>query len=497
LPENEYRKSRDRYPALSDRRALPAAEPVAGDFSDHDLRVEKALLGTLIRGTGDNLPEALEVGLEPHDFYREAHGAIFSGIAALYNQNVKVDLLTLADMLKKNGTFEAAGAEVYLLEVEDFAVSFNSTREYAKMVVDRASMRRLREVGLEILDSCRETPQSVDQLLGDAESAVYDIRDRRHSSSLLFLPDTLQSVYDRICAIAGQGGGLTGVPTGFTYLDSLTGGLQKSDLIILGGRPGMGKTAITLNIALNAAIPSLRQGFKDMPPVTVMIFSLEMGREQITMRILCQLGHFNLLHMRSGGLTAEELAKLSEVMGVLSAAPIYIDDSSGQKLRPIDLRAKARRIQRMVKRLGLPPMGLIVIDYMQLLAPNKEHPNREREVAEISGALKSLAKELDVAVLCCSQLKRADVEKPDLTDLRDSGSIEQDADIVAFILRKELLHPDKPEFKNQGELQIKKHRNGPTGVVKLYYFKEYTSFVPGTYQDILTGESPPPPSDAG
>jgi replicative DNA helicase len=201
--------------------------------------------------------------------------------------------------------------------------------------------------------------------------------------------------------------------------------------------------------------------------------------------------------MRSGGLTAEELAKLSEVMGVLSAAPIYIDDSSGQKLRPIDLRAKARRIQRMVKRMGLPPMGLIVIDYLQLLSPNQERPNREREVAEISGALKSLAKELDVAVLCCSQLKRADVEKPDLTDLRDSGSIEQDADIVAFILRKELLHPDKPEYRNQGELQIKKHRNGPTGVVKLYYFKEFTSFVPGTYQDIVTGDSASAPADAG
>jgi replicative DNA helicase len=420
----------------------------------------------------------------PEDFYREAHREIFAAITDLYNRDQPVDSLTLSDRLKKRQTYDHVGGLSYVAEIEDRAVRFNSTREYAKIVVDRSAVRRLRAAAIEIQERCRETPDSVDELLSDAEASVFDIRDNRLKESLVYLPDSLYGINERINEIAALEGRLSGIPTGFEYLDRLTGGFQKTDLIILGGRPGMGKTAITLNLALNAALPHRRQAHRDMPAVSVLIFSLEMGREQIIMRILCQLGGFNLLKMRSGGLTPAELSGLTEVMSELSGAPIYIDDSSGQKLRPIDLRAKARRLQRNISRLGLPPLGMVVVDYLQLMTPNEQYANREREVAEISASLKSLAKEMNVAVLCCSQLKRADVAKPELSDLRDSGAIEQDADMVAFILRKEVLHPEKPEHENKGELQIKKHRNGPTGVVFLHYLKHCTSFVPPAYQDL-------------
>jgi replicative DNA helicase len=250
----------------------------------------------------------------------------------------------------------------------------------------------------------------------------------------------------------------------------------------------MGKTAITLKLALNAAIPRIRQSHQSMPAFSVLYFSLEMGREQILMRILCQLGHFDLLKMRTGKLKEDQYGDLTSVISQLKQAPLYVDDSSGQKLRPLDLRAKARRLQRMLKNTDRPPLGLIVVDYLGLLTPNKDHQNREREVAEISASLKSMAKEMNVAVLCCSQLKRSDVGKPDLTDLRDSGAIEQDADIVAFILRKDILNPDKPELAGHAELQIKKHRNGPTRNIPLRFIAESSLFVPAPLELSDVGE---------
>jgi replicative DNA helicase len=461
---------------------------MAQDFSELDLRIEQALLGTLVRGRGENFPDALGQGLGPEDFFRDGHAEIYSAIADLYNRDIPVDTLTLSDKLRARGTYEAVGGEIYLAELEDLAVSFNSTAEYAKIIVDRAALRRLRLTAADIQHKCQDNPSSVDDLLSDAEAAVFDIRDRRLSGTLVFLPDCLMGIQERVAEIMSLEGRLSGIPTGYKSLDLLTGGFQKTDFIVLGGRPGMGKTAITLNLALNAALPGRREAYKDMPPSSVLIFSLEMGREQIIMRILSQLGRLSLHRMRTGGLSPGDLVRLTEVMNELSAAPIYIDDVSGQRLRPIDLRAKARRLHRNITRLGLPPLGLIVVDYLQLMNPNEQHANREREVAEISNSLKGIAKELGVTVLCCSQLKRADVEKPELSDLRDSGAIEQDADIVAFILRKELLYPDKPEHANKGELQIKKHRNGPTGVVYLHYIKECTSFAPLAYESF----EPPP-----
>jgi replicative DNA helicase len=453
------------------------------EFSELDLMNEKVLLGTLITMGAENLPEALDVGLVPEDFYREAHQEIYSAIADLYNRNEMVDSLTLSNRLKSRGSYEKVGTEVYLSDLEASAVVFRATKEYAKYVVDRAAVRRLKAVGLEIAEKCASVPGSVDELLNDVEAAVCGIRDRRCESNLFFLPETLSDVYQRIAEVASLQGRLSGVPTGYAYLDRLTGGFQKSDMIVLGGRPGMGKTAITLNLALNAAMPWRREAYQDMGAFSVMFFSMEMSREQIVMRILCQLSRIDLLKMRSYGLSPQEMDLLTQTINELHEAPIYIDDTSGKKTTPLELRAKARRLMRLLDRGKLPPLGLIIVDYLQLMTPDEKHSNREREVAEISASLKSLAKELNIAVLCCSQLKRSDDGAPELSDLRDSGAIEQDADIVAFILRKEVLHPDKPEYEGKAELQIKKHRNGPTGVLHLNFLKHCSCFLPSTFQD--------------
>jgi replicative DNA helicase len=449
-----------------------------------DIEVERILLGTLLHYSGENFPDVLDVGLRPQDFYRETHGEIFAAMADLYNTNEPIDIPILKEKLLQRKTLSQIGGEAYLEDMFMQAATMFHTKQYAKIVVDRSTVRRLLKASADTIQKCEETPSSAELVLDDAEAAIFKIRDTRLSTSLVYLPDSLNSVYDTIMSLKDLKGSLSGIPTGFNHLDFLTGGFQRTDLIILGGRPGMGKTAITLNLALNAAIPSIRQGFRTMPPSTVLFFSLEMGREQIIMRILCQLGRFDLLKMRTGRLTEAEYSRVLEVMAKLKAAPIYIDDSSGQKLRPMDLRAKARRLQRKLGATGLPPLGLIVVDYLQLLSPNQEHNNREREVAEISAGLKSLAKELNVVVLCCSQLKRADVGKPDLADLRDSGAIEQDADMVCFILRKEVLHPDKPEHAGKGELQIKKHRNGPIDTVDLNFLREFSCFIPAQYEKI-------------
>ncbi|MDR1082105.1 MAG: replicative DNA helicase [Deltaproteobacteria bacterium] len=455
-------------------------------YTELDRKTEKVLLGTLIRGNGENLTDALEVGLIPEDFFSGTHQEVYSAIADLYNRDQPIDIMTLSDKLRTRGTYESVGTEVFLAELEDQAVGFHAVHHYAKVVMDRAALRRLRVVGSEIALKCAEGTDSVDELFNDVEETISNIRERRFKGEIVYLPDTLMDIQRRLEEIAELNGRLGGVPTGFKHLDRLTGGFQKSDLIILGGRPGMGKTAVTLNLTLNAALPWLRETYKDMPAYSVIYFSMEMSREQILMRILSQLGRLNLLKMRSGGLSPEDFSNLTHTFSMLKTAPIYIDDTAGKKMTPLELRSKARRLKRSLDMHKLPPLGLIVVDYLQLLSPDPQqnsNRNREREVAEISGSLKSLAKEMEVAVLCCSQLKRSDDGAPEISDLRDSGAIEQDADIVAFILRKEVLHADNKDLEGKAELQIKKHRNGPTGVVYLNFIKECSCFVPASFDD--------------
>ncbi|MDR2460998.1 MAG: replicative DNA helicase [Deltaproteobacteria bacterium] len=477
----------------------PQNSPLPGTLKlsrEPDLQAERILLGTILRYGGENFPDVLDTGIRPDDFYREAHDEIFRALAEIYNNNQPIDTLTLKEKLLHRKTLDKVGGYGYLLDLEDESMSMFHAKSYAKIVVDRSTVRQLLIASSNITEACQNNSPAEDAL-DSAEASIFAIRDRRFVSSMVKISDILEETYNRIVQLKHLKDGLSGVPTGLKELDWLTGGLQKTDLIILGGRPGMGKTAITLRIALNVAIPFQRQAHRDAAAYSVLFFSLEMGKEQIMMRMLCQLGGYNLLSMRAGRLGEGETADLTKVLSSLQDAPIYIDDSSGQKLRPLDLRAKARRLQRRLKAEGRPPLGLIVVDYLQLLTPNEEHHNREREVAEISAGLKSLAKELDVPVLCCSQLKRSDVSKPDLADLRDSGAIEQDADIVAFILRYDRLYPEKPEFEGLAELQIKKQRNGPTGKVSLRFIKESSNFVPASYEDVEIETTPEPKAKRG
>jgi replicative DNA helicase len=317
----------------------------------------------------------------------------------------------------------------------------------------------------------------VGEVLDEAEADIFQIRDSRSSNSLVHVSQPMAKTFKHILEVRKIVGGITGVPTGFAKLDFLTGGFQKTDLIIIGGRPGMGKTSLALNFALNAAIPSLRESRKDFPPHPVAIFSMEMGNEQILQRLLCQLGHHDVVELRTGRINDEDIQRLTVNASLLSKSKLFVDDSSA--LRPAELRAKARRLQSELRSREL-SLGLIVVDYLQLMRPNGRHHNREQEIREISGSLKALAKELDVPVITLSQLRRSDELDPSLADLRESGSIEQDADLVFFIVRPEVKKRDDPTLKGKAELRINKHRNGPLGMVNLIYKAKSTTFLPGT-----------------
>jgi replicative DNA helicase len=469
---------------------LPGDSGVINITPPPNMEIERGLLGSLLLYNAESLPDILDTGLTPDDFFRDSHGEIYSAIADLYNSNEPIDLNLTAERLRARKSLASVGGIAYLAELEAVACVRVMAKGYAKVIVDRATTRNLIKIAAEATDKCRQIPNSVEQVLDETEARIFGLRDNRVTGNMVYLADALSPVYEKIIRLSDLNGALSGIPTGFSYLDQMTGGFQKSDMMILGGRPGMGKTAMALNFALNVSLPSMRQGFKDMPPYAVLIFSLEMSTEQILQRLLCQVGHYDLLKMRTGRLLQEEYGRLTDTLSIIKHAPIFIDDSSSQKLRPLDIRAKARRLKRKLSQSGL-ELGLVVVDYLQLIAPNERHNNREQDVSEVSAALKSLAKELDVTVICCSQLKRSDVGNPDLSDLRDSGAIEQDADMVAFVLRPEVMYPNKPELEGLGELIIKKHRNGPTGTVFMQFLKACSSFVPGTFEKY----TPPPEAE--
>jgi replicative DNA helicase len=456
----------------------PAVETGASSsLSQPDLDVERSLLGAILANPNEAIPLTLEVKLRSSDFFHEPHGEIFGTMLSLFEAGKPVDLVSTQEALRSKGSLTLVGGATYLSELWDrFGIPAH-VGYYAKLIIDRAILRTLHKITEEISSKCRSNPPSVDSVLDEAEAAIYRIRDDRSANRLMKIEDQMEKVVEKIISLRGLKGGISGQPTGFSYLDSLTGGFQRTDFIVLGGRPGMGKTSLALNFALNVAIPALREDKKDIPAGAVAIFSLEMGAEQLLQRLLCQIGRHNLLEMRNGRISDEEIRNLTMTSSKLRDAEIFIDDTSA--IRPLELRAKARRLQSQLRSRGK-HLGLIVVDYLQLMRGNGRHNNREQEISEISGSLKSLAKELDVPVLTLSQLKRSDELEPSLSDLRESGAIEQDADLVFFVMRRGMIKRDDPTLKNQAELQIKKHRNGPTGVVYMQFHPESTSFVPGT-----------------
>lgn len=429
----------------------------------HSIEAEQAVLGGL---TLDN--EAwvqVNERIKSEDFYRRDHGAIYTAIEMLANDNKPFDIVTLAEWLDSHEQLEHVGGMGYLAQLAENTPSAANIAAYADIVRQRAVLRDLISAGTQITESAFRTEgRSPDELLDVAESLVFKIAERESRGRRGFRPikELLVDALDRIDQLFQRDNPITGVATGFYDLDMMTSGLQNSDLVIIAGRPSMGKTAFALNIAQNAAI-------KD--ELSVALFSMEMPSEQLAMRMMSSLGRIDQHKVRTGKLSDDDWPRLTHSVGILSEVRMFIDDTPA--LTPGDLRARCRRLAR---EHGL---GLIVVDYLQLMQVPGTKENRATEISEISRSLKALAKELNCPVVALSQLNRSleqrQDKRPVMSDLRESGAIEQDADIIMFIYRDEVYNEDSPD-KGIAEIIISKQRNGPIGMRKLRFFGEYTLF---------------------
>ncbi|MBU1183200.1 MAG: replicative DNA helicase [Pseudomonadota bacterium] len=408
------------------------------------------------------LLEVIEV-LSPNDFYKIAHQKIYSSILDLFNKNEPVDLVTLVNALKEQGRIEEVGGAAYLARFLDIPLATNATH-YARLVYEKACLRRLIEKATAIVNKCFEDSGNLDEILDFAQSSIFEISEKKIKQAFYPLKDIIDDNFDALEERQGKKSLVTGVESGFTDFDALTSGFQNSDLIIIAARPGMGKTAFALNIARNAAVKS---------NVPVAIFSLEMSKEQLSLRMLCSEAKVDSSRLRGGFLSDSDWVNLTDAAATLSQAPIFIDDSPS--ISSMEIRAKARRL-KMNKGLGL-----VIIDYLQLMKSSFSAERRDLEIAEMSRSLKALAKELKIPVIALSQLNRKledrTDKRPQLADLRESGALEQDADVVAFIYRDEIYNrnEDNPK-KNTAEILLRKQRNGPTGEVILTFLSSYTCF---------------------
>lgn len=444
-------------------------DPALYNIPPQSLEAEESLLSAILI-ENDTLLDIIEI-LSPEDFYRSAHQKIFSAAIDLFAKNEPVDLVTLTNKLRESGHLEAIGGATYLAALVDEVPMAANAQHYAKIVHDKACLRRLIEKANDITKQCFEDRGNVDEILDFAESAIFEISENKIKPAFYPLSKIIEENIDTLEERQGNKSLITGIATGFNDLDSLTSGLQKSDLIILAGRPSMGKTAFALNIARNVAADT---------HTPVAVFSLEMAKEQLSMRMLCSEARIDSGRLRSGFFSKDDWYKLTNAAGLLAEAPIFIDDSPD--ISAMDIRAKSRRL-KMDK-----DIGLIIIDYLQLMKTRGTAERRDLEISEISRSLKILAKELDLPVVALSQLNRKLEERSDkrplLSDLRESGALEQDADVVAFIYRDEVYHRDENN-PNRGtaEILLKKQRNGPTGEVKLKFFDSYTRFENLTTRD--------------
>ncbi|HLK10303.1 MAG TPA: replicative DNA helicase [Candidatus Binatia bacterium] len=426
------------------------------------LEAEQSVLGGVLLDNAA-LDRVVEL-LDAEDFYREAHRRIFRAMLGLSERNEPVDLVTLAEVLRARGELAEVGGGAYLAELAERVPTAANVVNYARIVRDRSILRGLITAATEIATRGYDAPTDVSGLLDDAERRIFAISDREVRPAFVRIENVLTDTIKLIERLYEQKQAVTGVPTGFTDLDRITAGLQPSDLIIIAGRPSMGKTAFALNIAAHAAMHADRG---------VAIFSLEMSKEQLAMRLLCSEAQVDLARVRTGHLSDREFPQLAMAAGRLAETPIYIDDTPA--LSVLELRAKARRL----KRESRARLGLVMVDYLQLMRSSEGKDSREQEISEISRSLKALAKELDVPVVALSQLNRQvenrNPPKPRLADLRESGAIEQDADVIAFIYRDEVYNEDSDK-KNVAEIIVAKQRNGPTDSVELTFRREFTSF---------------------
>lgn len=423
---------------------------------------ERSVLGCMMQDR-EALGLAFEV-LVADDFYQPANREIFDAMHMLNTQGMPVDLVTLDDELSRRGTLEGVGGTNYLIELSQFVPSTVNAKAYVQIVDEKSTLRRMIKATGDISQACYAQSEQVSDILGAAEKSIFDIIMRRNEgSSLRHIADVLPDTYLRIEQLAQLKGSIDGVPMGFVDLDNLLTGLHGGELVIVGARPSMGKSAFGLNITGYAALHAGR---------SVAYFSLEMPNDQLAMRLLCSDARVDMQAVRHGSLRDEDWVSLASTLGPLAASNIYMDDTSG--ITPSQLRSRCRRL-KMERGLDM-----VVVDYLQLMNADGRVENRQNEVSEISRNLKSIAKELNVPVVALAQLSRAGAQRSDkrpiLSDLRDSGAIEQDADVIMFLHREEYYDPNT-EDKNIAEVIVAKQRNGPLGTVKLAWLGQYTRFA--------------------
>ena len=433
-----------------------------GKVPPHDTEAEQAVIGSMLTDK-DAIISAIEV-LKEEDFYREDNKTIYSAILNLYNRAEPVDIITLKAELSSLGKLEAVGGLEYLAELPDKVPTTANVDKYIKIVEEKSLLRNLLKTANEIIKLGYDETQEVDVLMDQAEKKIFDAIQSRNQKGYFSIKDILVDTFTELEQLYNQKQHITGVPTGFADLDYKTAGFHNSDLILIAARPAMGKSAFALNIASHAATRA---------NIPVAIFSLEMSKEQMVNRILCSEAMVDSNKVRTGKIDDEDWAKLAEASGTLSESKIFIDDTPGISI--MEIRAKCRKLKLEQN------IGMVVIDYLQLVqGTGKRGASREQEIAEISRSLKILAKEINVPVIALSQLSRAPEQRPDhrpmLSDLRESGSIEQDADIVMFLYRDDYYNEDS-EKKNIAEVILAKHRSGSTGTVELLWLGNYTKFA--------------------
>ena len=433
-----------------------------GKVPPHDIEAEQAVIGSMLTDK-DAVVSAIEV-LKEDDFYRADNKAIYSAILNLYNRAEPIDIITVKAELETMGKFEQVGGLEYLAELPEKVPTTANSMKYIKIVEEKSTLRNLIKTANEIIELGYDLTEDVDDIMEGAEKKIFNIMQNKNQKGYSAMKDVLVESFTKLEELYNRKQHITGVPSGFTDLDYRTAGFHGSDLILIAASPAMGKSAFALNIATNAAVKA---------KIPVAIFSLEMSKEQMVNRILCSEAMVDSNKVRTGKLEEDDWTKLAETIGPLSEAEIYIDDTPG--ISVMEIRAKCRKL-KLEKNIGM-----VVIDYLQLVqGSNKRNGSREQEISEISRSLKILAKELNVPVIALSQLSRAVEQRPDhrpmLSDLRESGAIEQDADIVMFLYRDDYYNEDS-EKKGIAEVIIAKHRGGSTGTVDLLWLGSYTKFV--------------------
>ncbi len=442
-----------------------------------NLEAEQSILGAILIDN-EALPKALEI-IDPEDFYKNSHKKIFNAMIELFDKNEPIDLITLTDCLKRDDVLEDVGGISYLSSMVNMVPTSANIRYHAKIVREKALLRGLVSTATDIANRVYEDNFDAEELVDYAEKSIFDISDKRVKASFATLKDVIKNSFEMIEQLYDKKEMITGVSSGFGDLDELTSGFQKGELIVIGGRPSMGKTAFTLNIAQHVGI-ELKE--------PVAIFSLEMAKEQLAFRLLCAEAMVNSSGIRKGFIKQEDWHRLTSAASRLTDAPIFIDDSSS--ISVLELRAKARRLKM---EHGL---SLVIVDYLQLMRGRGSFERREQEISEISRSLKALAKELNLPVIAVSQLNRSVEQrrppKPILADLRESGAIEQDADVILFLYRAEIYEKDNPANRGEAEVDIAKQRNGPAGeTIKLTFVSKCTRFLNRSdreYQDVADVE---------